>query len=121
MLAVAYSLLSLTLVAHISHAEVMQRCVLIDPNVSRIWSVANIEVGLAYLGVFAGMLFYFIGIYKRSVQHLKDLTYALVYLYLFVEKTPSRNWRRMSSGLAGSCRDDPAGSLLRKRSPPRSG
>jgi anti-sigma regulatory factor (Ser/Thr protein kinase) len=81
MLVAAYSLLTLTLASQISHAEIMQRCVLVDPNLSRIWSVANIEVGLAYMGVFVGMLFYFIGIYKRSVQHLKDLTYALVYLF----------------------------------------
>lgn len=80
LLCTAYSLLGLTFTEQISHGELMHRCVLMDPKRARIWSVGNVEIGVAYLGVFAGMLFYFLGLYRKSRQHLSDLGLALVYL-----------------------------------------
>ncbi|BDI33885.1 hypothetical protein CCAX7_59360 [Capsulimonas corticalis] len=79
-LVVAYCLLGLSLTEQLSHAEIMKRCVLVDPNRARIWSVGNVEIGLAYFGVFFGMVFYFLRMYSRSRQHLWDLALALVYL-----------------------------------------
>jgi anti-sigma regulatory factor (Ser/Thr protein kinase) len=79
-LSAAYGLLALTFCSTLSHAEVMQRCVLVDPKMARIWSVGNVEIGLGYLGVFSAMLFYFLGIYRRSAIHLRDLAYAMLYL-----------------------------------------
>ncbi len=80
MLALAYGLLSLTFTEHLPHAEMMRRCVLADPKMSRIWSVGNVEIGLAYLGVFIGMVWYFVGIYRKSRTHLMDLGLAVAYL-----------------------------------------
>lgn len=80
MLMLAYGLLSLTFAEHLSHAEMMTRCVLADEKMSRIWSVGNIEIGLAYLGVFVGMVWYFVGIYHKSRMHLMDLGLAVAYL-----------------------------------------
>lgn len=79
-LAVAYALLALTFTEQLSHQEIMQRCVLVDPSRARIWSVGNVEIGLAYLGVFGGMVFYFLRLYARSRRHLADLGLALAYL-----------------------------------------
>ncbi len=79
-LAIAYALLALTLTQQLSHQQIMQRCVLVDPRRARIWSVGNVEVGLAYFGVFCGMVFYFLRLYARSRQHLTDLGLALAYL-----------------------------------------
>jgi PAS domain S-box-containing protein len=79
-LIVAYGLLGLTFATQLSHAEIMQRCVLVDPNRARIWSVGNVEIGLAYFGVFFGMLFYFMRMYGTSRRHLIDLLLALSYL-----------------------------------------
>jgi PAS domain S-box-containing protein len=80
LLVVAYGLLGLTFTSQLSHSEIMQRCVLVDPGRARIWSVGNIEIGLAYLGVFLGMLFYFLRTYHASRRHLADLGLALGYL-----------------------------------------
>ena len=79
-LAVAYGLLALTLTEQLSHRQIMERCVLVDPRRARLWSVGNVEIGLAYLGVFGGMLFYFLRLYSRSRQHLADLGLAVAYL-----------------------------------------
>ncbi|MEO7716219.1 MAG: ATP-binding protein, partial [Capsulimonas sp.] len=79
-LAIAYSLLGLSLTEKMSHSELMQRCVLMDPDRARIWSVGNIEIGLAYFGVFFGMVYYFLRMYSKSRQHLWDLSLALLYL-----------------------------------------
>lgn len=76
----AYGLLALTFTQQISHSALMQRCVLMDPRLARVWSVGNVEIGLAYFGVFLGMLFYFLGLYRNSRQHLHDLALALGYL-----------------------------------------
>ena len=80
MLAVVYGLLSLTLTRTLTHSEIMTRCVLVNPNLARIWSVGNVEIGLAYFGVFGGMVFYFLRAYQHSRQHLKDLGLALAYM-----------------------------------------
>ncbi|MCW3058237.1 MAG: domain S-box protein [Capsulimonas sp.] len=80
LLSVAYGLLALTFTEQLSHQSIMERCVLVDPNRARIWSVGNVEIGMAYFGVFAGMLFYFLRMYQRSRQHLKDLGLAITYL-----------------------------------------
>ncbi len=79
-LAIAYALLALTLTEQLSHQQIMQRCVLVDPRRARIWSVGNVEIGLAYFGVFGGMVFYFLRLYARSTRHLLDLSLALLYL-----------------------------------------
>jgi anti-sigma regulatory factor (Ser/Thr protein kinase) len=80
LLTLAYGLLGLTLTHRATHAELMQRCVLTDNNLSRIWSVGNVEIGMSYFGVFGGMVWYFLGAYKRSITHLTDLAYAIAYL-----------------------------------------
>ncbi|MDX1932330.1 MAG: ATP-binding protein [Capsulimonadales bacterium] len=79
-LVMAYGLLFLTFAEKLDHAEVMKRCVLSNDQYARIWSVGNVEIGLAYLGVFGTMLFYFLKIYRNSALHLRDLTFALSYL-----------------------------------------
>ena len=76
----AYALLGLTFTEKISHTEIMQRCVLVNPNLSRIWSVAHIEIGAAYLGVFIGMAFYIIRASRYNRTHLTDLSLALLYV-----------------------------------------
>jgi hypothetical protein len=81
LLAGAYGLLALTFTEQLSHSALMQRCVLMDPKLARVWSVGNVEIGLAYFGVFFGMLFYFIGLYRESRQHLTDLCFALLYVF----------------------------------------
>src|SRR5690349_4795941 len=80
LLAGAYGLLFLTLTQRMSHSELMQRCVLMDPKLSRVWSVGNVEIGAGYFGVFFGMLFYFLGMYRHSRQHLTDLGLAVGYI-----------------------------------------
>ncbi len=79
-LCLAYGLLGLTLTQPLLHAEMMQRCVLMDPSRARIWSVGNIEIGVAYLCVFGGMAYYFVRIYATNKRHLLDLGLALAYL-----------------------------------------
>src|SRR3569833_1795583 len=76
----AYGLLGLTFTERLPHTELMQRCVLMDPKLARVWSVGNVEIGLGYFGVFFGMLFYFLRLYRRSRQHITDLSYAVLYL-----------------------------------------
>jgi len=76
----AYGLLGLTFTENLPHSELMERCVLMDPKLARVWSVGNVEIGLGYFGVFFGMLFYFMRLYRRSRQHLTDLTLAVLYL-----------------------------------------
>lgn len=81
LLACAYGLLGLTFLKHgQEHSALMQRCVLMNPNLSRIWSVGHIEISLAYFGVFGAMLFYFLRLYKQERQHLVDLGLALCYI-----------------------------------------
>lgn len=53
-----------------------------DPDLSRIWSVGHVEISLAYFGVFGAMLFYFLRMYAKHRQHLRDLAYALAYIFL---------------------------------------
>jgi len=79
-LIIAYGLLGLTLTEPLSHQEIMRRCVLVDPQRARIWSVGNVEIGLAYAGVFAGMLYYFLKIYSRNREHMLDFGLAMSYL-----------------------------------------
>lgn len=79
-LCVAYALLGLTFTEQLSHDDLMQRCVLMDPNLARIWSVANIEIGLSYFGVLVGRVYYFLRLYRQSRQHLIDLGLAPAYL-----------------------------------------
>lgn len=81
-LCAAYALLGLTFTERLSHHDLMQRCVLMDPNLSRIWSVANIEIGLSYFGVFVGMVYYFLRLYRHSRQHLIDLGLASAYVVI---------------------------------------
>ena len=80
LLAAAYSLLGLTFV-HPPRTDVMERCVLMDPSLSRIWSVGHVEISLSYFGVFGAMLFYFLRLYARNRRHLMDLAYALGYIF----------------------------------------
>src|SRR5579871_311506 len=80
LLTVVYGLLGLTFTEPLPHASIMQRCVLVDPKMARIWSVGNIEIGLAYFGVFAGMTVYFIQIFHKNRAHLIDLGIACLYL-----------------------------------------
>ena len=80
LLAAMYSLLFLSTHAHFSPMALMQRCVLMDPKLSRIWSVANVEVGVAYFGVFGAMTYYFVKIRHAQRAHIADLGFALLYL-----------------------------------------
>ena len=80
-LSMAYGLLGLTFVSNSgAHLDLMSRCVLMDTNRSRIWSVSHVEIGMAYLGIFAAMVFYFIRLYGRSRTHITDLGLALGYI-----------------------------------------
>ncbi len=79
LLAAAYGLLGLTFL-HPPKNDIMERCVLMDPSLSRIWSVGHVEISLSYFGVFGAMLFYFLRLYARNRQHLRDLGYALAYV-----------------------------------------
>lgn len=80
LLCCAYGLLGLTQTERLSHADIMRRCVLVDPNLSRIWSVGHVEIGLAYMGVFAGMAFYLLKASTTDSTHLRDLGLGLAYL-----------------------------------------
>ncbi len=80
LLAAAYSLLGLTFL-HPPRTDIMERCVLMNPALSRIWSVGHVEISLSYFGVFGAMLFYFLRMYARNRQHLRDLGYALGYVF----------------------------------------
>ena len=74
----AYALLGLTGIEH--PGGVMSRCVLMNPNLSRIWSVGHIEIGLSYMGVFLGMTFYLFRAAKSDPTHLHDLGLGFAYL-----------------------------------------
>ncbi len=74
----AYALLGLTGVEH--PGGVMSRCVLMNPNLSRIWSVGHIEIGLSYTGVFLGMTYYLFKAAKTDPTHLQDLGLGFAYL-----------------------------------------
>ncbi|HEY3332570.1 MAG TPA: ATP-binding protein [Capsulimonadaceae bacterium] len=80
LLTFAYALLGLSLTERPDHMDLMSRCVLMSPNLSRIWSVANVEVGLAYFGVFFGMLYYVVATREARSQHLRDLLLAVAYV-----------------------------------------
>lgn len=80
LLGVAYSLLWLTLTRQLSHNEIMQRCVLVNPNLARIWSVGHIEIGLAYAGVFASMTYHIVRAAASDTTHRRDLLYGAVYV-----------------------------------------
>jgi len=80
LLCCAYGLLGLTFAEHLSHMEIMERCVLVSPNLARIWSVAHIEIGLAYFGVFGGMAYYLFRAAKVDPTHLTDLGLGFAYL-----------------------------------------
>ncbi len=79
LLCAAYSLLGLTFV-HPPQSDIMERCVLMNPSLSRIWSVGHVEISLSYFGVFGAMLFYFLRLYAQDRKHLADLGYALGYI-----------------------------------------
>ncbi len=77
----AYGLLGLTFVQHGSaHGDLMARCVLMNPNLSRIWSVGHVEISLSYFGVFGAMVFYFLRLYGQDRAHLLDLGLAMAYI-----------------------------------------
>lgn len=80
MLATMYSLLLLSYTQSYAMGDLMNRCVLMNPKLSRIWSVANVEIGVGYFGVFGAMTFYFIKIRRHQSQHLHDLQLAFAYL-----------------------------------------
>lgn len=81
LLCAAYGLLGLTFVQHgASHGDLMSRCVLMNPNLSRIWSVGHVEISLSYFGVFGAMVFYFLRLYGRDTAHLTDLGLAMAYI-----------------------------------------
>ena len=73
-------LFGLTSAVHPSTAALMQRCVLMDEKLSRIWSVANLEVGMAYLGIFGSMTFYIFQAARTDRSHLRDLGLGFAYL-----------------------------------------
>ena len=76
----AYGLLGLTFVQQ-GHSDIMSRCVLMNPNLSRIWSVGHVEISLSYFGVFGAMVFYFLSACTgRSRAHLMDLGLAMLYI-----------------------------------------
>jgi anti-sigma regulatory factor (Ser/Thr protein kinase)/Na+-translocating ferredoxin:NAD+ oxidoreductase RnfA subunit len=77
-LCMAYGLLGLTFIEH--PANLMSRCVLMNENLARIWSVAHVEIGTAYLGVFLGMTYYLLKASRRDMTHIRDLGYAVAYL-----------------------------------------
>ncbi len=79
LLGAAYGLLGLTFV-HPPQTDVMERCVLMNPPLSRIWSVGHVEISFAYFGVFGAMLFYFLRLYAQNRRHLTDLGYAVAYI-----------------------------------------
>ncbi len=75
----AYGLLGLTFVQQ-GHGDIMSRCVLMDANMSRIWSVGHVEISLSYFGVFGAMVFYFLRLYGQDRAHLTDLGLAMAYI-----------------------------------------
>ena len=75
----AYGLLGLTFLSQ-GHGDVMSRCVLMDPSLSRIWSVGHVEISLSYFGVFGAMVFYFVRLYGQDRAHLIDLGLAMAYI-----------------------------------------
>jgi anti-sigma regulatory factor (Ser/Thr protein kinase) len=80
LLAFAYGLLGLTLTEHPGHQALMSRCVLMSPNLSRVWSVAHIELGLSYFGVFAGMLYHIARSSRSDSTHMRDLGLGCLYV-----------------------------------------
>ena len=74
-----YGLLGLTFISQ-GHGYVMDRCVLMNPSLSRIWSVGHVEISLSYFGVFGAMVFYFLRLYGQNRSHLVDLALALTYI-----------------------------------------
>ena len=81
LLSIAYGLLGLTFTEHLTHAEIMQRCVLVNPNLARIWSVGHVEIGFAYMGVFLGMVYYLLKASRDDKTHLHDLALGVTYLF----------------------------------------
>src|SRR5665213_3580224 len=79
LLCAAYGLLGLTFVQQ-GHGDIMSRCVLMDANLSRIWSVGHIEISLSYFGVFGAMVYYFVRLYGQDQAHLTDLGLAMAYI-----------------------------------------
>ena len=79
LLCAAYGLLGLTFLQQ-GHGNIMARCVLMEPNLSRIWSVGHVEISLAYFGVFGAMVFYFLRLYGKDREHLTDLGLAMGYI-----------------------------------------
>lgn len=82
LLAFAYGLLGLTLVEHPGHEALMSRCVLMDAKLSRVWSVAHIEIALSYLGVFLGMVYHLARVARTDRTHLVDLSRGFLYVIL---------------------------------------
>jgi len=80
LLSAAYGLLGLTQFQHPNMASLHAHCVLMNPRLSRIWSVANVEVGLAYFGVFGAMSYYILVTKDARDRHLTDLVLACIYL-----------------------------------------
>jgi anti-sigma regulatory factor (Ser/Thr protein kinase) len=80
LLACAYSLLGLTFTQRPDAGDLMMRCVLMDLRAARVWSVANVEVGAAYFGVFFAMLYHVGKAARTDKTHTRDLAYAFIYL-----------------------------------------
>ena len=79
LLCAAYGLLGLTFVEQ-GRGDIMARCVLMDPSLSRIWSVGHVEISMSYFGVFGAMVFYFLRLYGQDRAHLLDLALAMAYI-----------------------------------------
>ncbi len=79
LLCFAYGLLGLTFVEQ-GHGDIMARCVLMNPALSRIWSVGHVEISLSYFGVFGAMVYYFLRLYRQDQAHLLDLGLAMAYI-----------------------------------------
>jgi len=80
LLACAYGLLGLTFTEQPDHDALMMRCVLMDMPAARVWSVANVEVGAAYFGVFFAMLYHVLRASRTDRTHLRDMALAFAYL-----------------------------------------
>ena len=80
LLSAAYGLLGLTQFQHPEMMELHARCVLMNARLARIWSVANVEIGLSYFGVFGAMSYYVLATREARDRHLNDLLLACLYL-----------------------------------------
>ena len=78
LLTIVYGLLALT--HTISLTPLMQKCVLADSSLSRIGGISSVLIGMAYGGVFGGMVWYFLRARKSAEVHLVELGQTVAHL-----------------------------------------